>query len=63
MYCVRDEGIVEVKPSCCMAAHGRHCQNEIRCGTEAWAKDAKPSPGKSKLCDVNGIIGDVVSLE
>jgi hypothetical protein len=63
VYCVRDEGVVEVKPMCGAAAYGRHRENEVWCGTEAWAKDAEPSSGKSELCDVNCIIGDVVSLE
>ena len=48
---------------CGAAAHGRHRENEVWGGTEAWAEDAEPPSGEAELCDVDCIIGDVVNLE
>ena len=60
---MRGEGVVEVKSMCGAAAHGRHRENEVWGGTEAWAEDAEPPSGEAELCDVDCIIGDVVNLE
>ena len=52
-----------MKSPCGATTYCCHCENKIRGGTEAWAKDAEPTAGKSKLCDVNGVIWDVVRFE